>query len=76
VDRRSLARLSTASQQEVPEANTPAAPASALEALLLDHFSRSLGGKITLDSDFFERGGDSLEALRLVSHLSQELGSK
>ena len=74
VDRRSLARLSTASQQEVPEANTPAAPASALEALLLDHFSRSLGGKITLDSDFFERGGDSLEALRLVSHLSQELG--
>ena len=74
VDRRSLARMSIASQQKVPEASTPAAPASALEALLLEHFRRSLGGTITLDSDFFESGGDSLEALRLVSHLSQELG--
>jgi amino acid adenylation domain-containing protein len=50
----------------------PPEAASALEAELLAHFSRSLGRPVTLDSDFFEAGGDSLGVLRLIARLSRE----
>jgi thioesterase domain-containing protein/acyl carrier protein len=48
--------------------------ASALETDLIVHFGRSLGRAVTLDSDFFESGGDSLGVLRLISRLSQARG--
>ncbi|MBS0421280.1 MAG: amino acid adenylation domain-containing protein [Proteobacteria bacterium] len=45
--------------------------ASALEAELMDHFTEMLGVPAGLDTDFFEAGGDSLGALRLMARLAR-----
>jgi len=73
VDRRRLSQrpLDQPEAAEAPGAVLQEA-ASALEAELVAHFSRSLGRPVTLDSDFFEAGGDSLGVLRLIARLSRE----
>jgi len=68
IDRRSLAALFDPKSEE---AVASLAPASTLEADLVDHFSRVLGRPMRLDADFFEAGGDSLGALRLIARLAQ-----
>ncbi len=45
--------------------------ASALEAELVEHFTQMLGIPCGLDTDFFEAGGDSLGALRLMARLAK-----
>ncbi|MGC0363537.1 amino acid adenylation domain-containing protein [Rhodococcus sp. 27YEA15] len=49
--------------------------ATALEAQVSEHFARALGvDAVGLDDNFFERGGHSLAAVRLVNSLAGELG--
>ena len=71
VDRRRLSLLPLEPVSTAADAAPPAA--SGLQADLIARFSRSLGRQVTLDSDFFEAGGDSLGVLRLISRLSQQL---
>ncbi len=73
LDRRSLAQLPL-ELGSTPTEIAPPETASIVEAALLAHFGRLLSRKVTLDCDFFEAGGDSLGALRLISCLSQEQG--
>jgi thioesterase domain-containing protein/acyl carrier protein len=75
VDRRALTGLYRAAAEAAPTAQPPCElEPSALEAELLAHFSRVLGCQVTLDSDFFEAGGDSLGVLRLIARVLQERG--
>jgi amino acid adenylation domain-containing protein len=77
LDRRSLtqlcAEIETEERAESAETASPAT-GSPLEATLVDNFGQTLGRAVTLDSDFFEAGGDSVGALRLVARLSRERG--
>jgi amino acid adenylation domain-containing protein len=72
VDRHRLSLLRPERRPIAAEASRPEL-ASAIQADLIAEFSRSLGRQVTLDSDFFEAGGDSLSVLRLISRLSQQL---
>jgi non-ribosomal peptide synthetase component F/thioesterase domain-containing protein/acyl carrier protein len=74
VDRRKLAQLGPEPEPAAAVEFAPPAAASVMEADLVAHFDGVLGRTVTLDSDFFEAGGDSLGALRLISRLSQERG--
>jgi amino acid adenylation domain-containing protein len=72
VDRRRLSLLRPEPELAAADAATPEV-VSAMETDLIAQFSRSLGRQVSLDSDFFEAGGDSLGMLRLISRLSQQL---
>ncbi len=74
VDRRSLAQLRPQPGRAASAGVALSAAASVVEADLVARFGSALGRTVTLDSDFFEAGGDSLGALRLISRLSQERG--
>lgn len=67
VDRAALARLADERPAPAPRSPTPASPAEA--RLLLAWQSVFPGQSITRDSDFFELGGDSLQAMRLMADL-------
>ena len=73
VDRRKLAQLDFKREPAAAVEFTPPA-GSVMEADLAAHFSQLLGRAVTIDTDFFEAGGDSLAALRLIARLSQERG--
>jgi acyl carrier protein len=49
--------------------------ASPAESRLCDLFAEILGVPVGPDDDFFELGGDSLTAMRLVSGIQSELGT-
>jgi amino acid adenylation domain-containing protein len=74
LDRRNLTQLGPEPEPAAAVEFAPPAAASVMEADLVAHFDDVLGRTVTLDSDFFEAGGDSLGALRLISRLSQERG--
>ncbi len=63
VNRRALGPLFRAPAGEAPAREEPPSPE---EALVLAKFAELLGRPAGLDSDFFESGGDSLSALRLI----------
>jgi amino acid adenylation domain-containing protein len=53
------------------------APRSPLETALAEIWSEALGvGRIGLDDSFFELGGDSIKAVRLVSRVNEGLSAK
>ena len=67
-------------QATLPEPETPRRDASSpsLEAELLEIFRDSLGydTQLTPEDDFFELGGDSIAATRIVSRIDKALGLK
>ena len=70
VDRRTLARWSP-----LPEERTVQAPRTPLEELLAGIFAEVLGvQRIGVEASFFESGGHSLSAMRLVSRVREALG--
>jgi thioesterase domain-containing protein/acyl carrier protein len=73
VDRRALVALADAPVHE-PEP-TVAAPPGSLEAQLADLWQALLGGRpVGVDDDFFELGGDSLTAARMIQHVGDLTG--
>jgi thioesterase domain-containing protein/acyl carrier protein len=72
VDRRNLTQLGPEPEPAAAVEFAPPEAASVMEADLVALFDDVLGRTVTLDSDFFEAGGDSLGALRLISRLRQE----
>ena len=68
LDRKRLAGL----YRPPPEAPPPPDPLlSPLESELAAEFEALLGRRVVADTDFFEAGGDSVSALRLVGRLSR-----
>jgi amino acid adenylation domain-containing protein len=74
LDRRNLTQLGPESEPTAAMEFAPPAAASVMEADLVAHFDDVLGRTVSLDTDFFEAGGDSLGALRLISRLRQKRG--
>ena len=73
VDRRALAALAEAPAHE--PGPTVAAPPGSLEAQLADLWQALLGGRpIGVDDDFFELGGDSLTAARMIQQVGDLTG--
>jgi amino acid adenylation domain-containing protein len=56
------------------EAAAPLAPRTDLEKLLVDVWEEALGQPVGVADDFFEIGGDSLIAVRIVSAVRSRLG--
>jgi acyl carrier protein len=76
VDRRALsaAREETAGQAR-PADVTTGKPVSPREAVMCELFAEVLAvGRVGVDDDFFDLGGNSLKAIRLVSRVRAELG--
>jgi len=70
IDRRALAAVSVAIERD-PSSDT----FSSLENLLLTIWERLLKpSDLTLDSDFFDAGGDSLLVLTMLTEVEQQLG--
>ncbi|MCY1021700.1 non-ribosomal peptide synthetase [Pyxidicoccus sp. MSG2] len=53
-----------------------AAPSTRFEQLLADVWSEALGHGVSVDENFFDAGGDSLRAIRVVSKLRETWGDK
>jgi amino acid adenylation domain-containing protein len=68
IDRKALAPLFRAPQEE----SRPDEPLDNLEAALVAEFTEVLGVPAGADTDFFEAGGDSLSALRLIGRVSRQ----
>ena len=72
VDRKLLA-----SYKSLPEHEPNTAPRTALESRMLDIWKEFLGvEELGVETDFFDAGGHSLMAVRLVARLEEKLGRK
>ena len=69
VDRRALVAGFVPPSEPKTSSGAGEAP-SADEAAIIAEFEALLGRKVGLDSDFFESGGDSLAAIRLIGRLA------
>ncbi|HWR03453.1 MAG TPA: SDR family oxidoreductase, partial [Humidesulfovibrio sp.] len=72
------ARAAVPASETVPQGASAQAAPEAVEAELLEIFRDSLGydAELTGEDDFFELGGDSIAATRIVSRIDKELGLK
>ncbi|HEX4498795.1 MAG TPA: amino acid adenylation domain-containing protein, partial [Thermoanaerobaculia bacterium] len=76
LDRRSLARWSPVALPGRP-LETPEAPRTPLEELLAGLFAEVLGvDRLGVEESFFEHGGHSLAAMRLVARIREALGTE
>jgi thioester reductase-like protein len=76
IDRTALADIALAESQPAPAQAEPVAPGDAHETAVLRCFRRVLGKPaLGMADDFFDHGGSSLQAVRLVAEIERELGS-
>jgi amino acid adenylation domain-containing protein len=72
VDRSALPALGNPAQQRASSA--PVAPRTELEKKLASIWAKLLPGPVSIQDSFFESGGNSLLAVRLMALLQQEVG--
>jgi amino acid adenylation domain-containing protein len=63
-------------EPEAPEANTGAPPSGPVEEAVAEIWRRVLDTDIDRDRSFFEQGGHSLLAARVISRINEELGAR
>ncbi|KAL3482122.1 acetyl-CoA synthetase-like protein [Aspergillus californicus] len=72
VDRKALAGMFAAPAKH-PPISAGVAPHDTLEHVLLAEFTRALGSEIGTSDSFFDHGGHSLMAMKLVTHINRQL---
>lgn len=69
-------RVSLTAQAAQPLADIPATTEDALLATVIASWSVIFGRTVGPDAGFFALGGDSIKAIRLISHLNQKAGAR